>query len=225
MSKRRRKPRTHGPRSAPGALDSLLDLLNTAERSFQYHQKTRVKPDELANRVALERWLVEHGYLDEGVQLAREDYWRVVTLRDALRELVVSGRPDDPDSIARLRPYAEAARLRIRLDGDPPGLEPAEGGLEGALATWLWRFVAARREGRWRRVKRCEACGRIFYDHSRPIVAKWCSTRCSDRIRGRRYQRRMRRAMRERSRMARARERAAREPERRAGSEGEEPEA
>lgn len=224
MSGRRRKPRTHGPRSAPGDLDSLLELLNTAERSFRYHRKTRVKPDELANRVALERWLVEHGYLDDGVQLAREDYWRVVSLRDALRELVVTGRPDDPDSIARLQPYAEAVRLRIRLDGEPPGLEAVEDGLDGVLATWLWWFVAARREGRWRRVKRCDACGRIFYDHSRPIVAKWCSTRCSDRIRGRRYQRRERRAQREYSQRVRAQRRAARKSEQGPDSEGEDPE-
>lgn len=222
MPRRQRKARTFGPRSAPGDLDSLLDLLNTAEHSFQYHQKTRVKPEALANRVALERWLVERGHLDGRVQLSREDYWRVVQLRDALRDLVVSGRPENPDSIARLQSYAEVARLRIRLDQEPPGLEAAEDGLDGVLTTWLWRFVDARREGRWRRVKLCEACGRIFYDHSRTIVAKWCSTRCSDRIRGRSYQRRERRAQREYSQRVRARRREAQEAEQRPESQDEE---
>jgi predicted RNA-binding Zn ribbon-like protein len=221
MPRRQRRPRTHGPRSAPDELDSLLDLLDTAERSFNYHLKTRVKHDALANRVALERWLVERRHLDASVQLSREDYWRVVQFRDALRDLVVSGRADDPDSMARLQPYAEAARLRIRLDGDPPALEAAEDGLDGVLTTWLWRFVDARREGRWRRVKQCEACGRIFYDHSRPIVAKWCSTRCSDRIRGRSYQRRERRAQRAYNERVRARRQKAQEAEQGPAQQGE----
>jgi hypothetical protein len=118
---------------------------------------------------------------------------------------------------------ADAARLRVGLDAGPPRLEPVEDGLEGALATWLWRFVAARREGRWRRVKLCEACGRVFYDHSRPILAKWCSTRCSDRLRGRRYQRRMRRRQREYSREVQARKRTAHQSEQRPVSQDEEP--
>jgi len=225
MPRRQRRKRTLGSRPAPGDLQSLLDLLNTAERSFQYHQETRVKADRLANRVALERWLVERGHLEGRVQLSREDYGRVVGLRDALRELVTSGRSDHPDPIARLQPYAQAARLRIRLDGEPPGLEPADEGLDGVLTTWLWWFVDARREGRWRRVKLCGACGRIFYDHSRSIVAKWCSTRCSDRIRARSYQRRERRARRKYRRKAQARRREAQEAEQRPGLQGEQDES
>lgn len=224
MPRRQQSKPTLGPRPAPGDLQSLVDLLNTSERSFQYHQDTRVKPDQWANRVALERWLVEHGHLDARVQLSREDYARVVGLRDALRELVTSGRSDPPDSTARLQPYAQAARLRIRLDGEPPGLEAVEEGLDGVLTTWLWWFVDARREGRWRRVKQCGACGRIFYDHSRTIVAKWCSTRCSDRIRARSYQRRERRARRKYRRKVQGRKRASQDTEQPPGPQGEDDE-
>ena len=40
--------------------------------------------------------------------------------------------------------------------------------------------------GAWPRLKVCGACGRVFYDGLRG-TAKWCSLRCGDRMRGRKY--------------------------------------
>jgi hypothetical protein len=182
------------PQPAPGDLESLLVFLNTAERRIEYYQKRRGWPDKLASRDLLERWLAGQGIVPEGTELGREEHRRTLTLRDSILQLVQTDSPESSETLRRLQELGGAARLRVRFessdddsdDGVQTDLEAVEDGLEGALARWLWLFVSARREGRWRRVKRCEGCLRIFYDHSPTGITKYCITRCGDRVRGRR---------------------------------------
>lgn len=174
-------------RPAPGDLESLLALLNTTERIFEYYQKRRGWRDKLANRDALERWLADQGIVPVGTELSREDLRRTVALRDAILQQVGADDVDDRETLEVLREFGDAARLRVSFDDEGSSdLVAVEDGLEGALAHWLWLFVSARREGRWYRVKRCEGCLRIFYDHSPNGITKYCITRCGDRVRGRR---------------------------------------
>ena len=178
------------PQPAPGDLESLLAFLNTAERTIEYYQKRRGWRDKLASREALERWLADQGIIPESTELSREEHRRTLALRDSLLQLVGTDDAEDPETLRRLREFGDAARLRVRFDDSDGGLrqdlEAVEDALEGALATWLWLFASAHREGRWQRVKRCEGCLRIFYDHAPSQVTKYCTTRCGDRVRGRR---------------------------------------
>jgi hypothetical protein len=162
-------------------------FLNTAERTIEYYQKRRSWRDKLASREALERWLAARGIVPEGTELSREEHRRTLALRDAILHRVGTGGVDDRETLEVLREFGDAARLQVCFDDEgSPDLEAVEDGLEGALATWQWLFVSARREGRWRRVKRCEGCLRIFYDHAPSRITKYCTTRCGDRVRGRR---------------------------------------
>ena len=174
-------------RPAPGDLESLLALLNTAERIFEYYRKRRGWRDKLADRDGLERWLAGQGIVPEGTELSREDLRRTVALRDAILHRVGADDDEDRETLEVLRDFGGAARLRMSFDDEgSPELEAVEDGLEGAFARWLWLFVSAVREGRWYRVKRCEGCLRIFYDHSPNGLTRYCITRCGDRVRGRR---------------------------------------
>ena len=175
------------PQPAPGDLESLLAFLNTAERFIEYYGKRRGWPDELPNRDALERWLADQGVVPEGTELTREDLRRTLAFRHTLLQSVGTDGVDDPETLERLRDFGGAARLRVRFDDQAsPDLEAVGDGLEGAFGAWLWLFVSAVREGRWQRVKRCEGCLRIFYDHAPSRITKYCTTRCGDRVRGRR---------------------------------------
>lgn len=191
--RRRRGPgpprkRRLAPEPAPSDLEPLLALLNTAERRhFFYRKQRQVQKDLLDRREDLERWLAAREIVPEGIDLGKEEHRRTLALRDALRDLVESEDPDDPETLRRLRELGDSVRLRVSFgDLARPDLAPVEDGLEGAFATWLWLFVSARREGRWDRVKECEGCSKIFYDPSPNNRTKYCTTRCGDRVRSRR---------------------------------------
>ena len=101
-------------------------------------------------------------------------------MREGLRAVLFThndGERDD-DAIARLERAAGAAALRASfpLEGDP-GLVPARGGVNGALARLLAIVAAASADGSWRRLKACAdpTCRWAFYDHSRNRSGRWCS--------------------------------------------------
>lgn len=175
------------PKPAPADLESLLALLNTAERFIQYYGKRRGWRDKLPNRDALERWLADQGVVPEGTELSREELRQTLAFRDTILQSVGTDAVDEPETLRWLQELGDAARLRVRFDDEgSPDLEAVGDGLEGAFATWLWLYVSAVREGRWQRVKRCEGCLRIFYDHAPSRITKYCTTRCGDRVRGQR---------------------------------------
>jgi hypothetical protein len=175
------------PQPAPADLESLLALLNTAERFIEYYGKRRGWREKLPNRDALERWLADQDIVPEGTELSLDEHRRTLALRDAILQRVGTEDTDEPETLRRLREFGGAARFRVCFDDEgSPDLEAVGDGLESAFATWLWLLVSAVREGRWERVKRCEGCLRIFYDHAPSRITKYCTTRCGDRIRGRR---------------------------------------
>lgn len=173
------------PERAPSEIEPLLVFLNTAERRYPYYQGHRVERDVLRSREDLEHWLAGQEIVPAGTELSGEEHRRTLALRDSLLTRVQTDSPAQPEALRHLRELGETVRLRVRFDDHAsPDLEALGEGLEGALGRWLWLFVAAHLDGRWRFVKRCEGCLRIFYTTS--TKTKYCTTRCGDRIRSRR---------------------------------------
>jgi predicted RNA-binding Zn ribbon-like protein len=89
---------------------------------------------------------------------------------------------------------ARRARLTLRFTGaDETALEPAAGGVDGALGRLLAIVKAALDDGTWQRLKVCPAdtCLWAFYDASRNRSAVWCDMRvCGNRAKVRGYRER-----------------------------------
>jgi predicted RNA-binding Zn ribbon-like protein len=94
-----------------------------------------------------------------------------------------------------LRAAAAAAPVVILVEPDGPRLEPAVGGVPGALARLLAIVHAAMAEGTWARLKACPAhdCLWAFYDRSRNRSGHWCSMAvCGNRAKARNFRQRRR---------------------------------
>lgn len=108
----------------------------------------------------------------------------------ALRALIVAdaGGPVDEPALQELSRLASEATIRPGFAPDATTwLEPAAKGLDGVVDRLLAFVARARFENRWPRVKICgdPACRHVFYDASRNLVGRWCSSRCGNRLRSR----------------------------------------
>lgn len=165
--------------AVPAPLVAAFDFMNTLdERTFGDHEPA----DELTDPAALAR------HLDVGA-CAPADLRLGLRLRAALRAAARANRTGDPvpvlDDLGRELPLRADAAL---------GLAPLDGGTRGALANLLAAVVIAEADGSWRRMKACGApdCGWVFYDHSKPRNARWCSTAgCGNRMKTRAYRTRL----------------------------------
>ncbi|MEQ0559828.1 CGNR zinc finger domain-containing protein [Amycolatopsis sp. NEAU-NG30] len=161
----------------PERLTEVFGFLNTLdERTFGGRQPD----DELA------QWLRRHGTPSPAdVTLARE-------LRAVLREVTTANRTGSlPDPVAA-RLAALGEHLPLHADGRL-SLRGAGEGVRGALADVLATVVLTAADGTWQRLKSCGApdCGWVFYDHSKPHNARWCSTAgCGNRMKTRAYRHR-----------------------------------
>ena len=77
--------------------------------------------------------------------------------------------------------------MPVRLRVDETGwvrLEPASGGVVGALGQILAWSHAGMEDGSWQRLKACadEGCRFAFYDHSKNHSGRWCDmSTCGNR--------------------------------------------
>jgi predicted RNA-binding Zn ribbon-like protein len=176
---------------APGALETVRSFVNTLDVDDAIEEK-------LARPGDLSRWLAEHGLLGEAasVRVGGDDLRHAVELREALRTHLLAhhGRPLDPAAAAVLDRAAVRARLTLRFTGDEQtALEPAAGGVDGALGRLLAIVKGAIDDGTWPRLKVCPAdnCQWAFYDTSRNRSAVWCDMRvCGNRAKVRGYRER-----------------------------------
>jgi predicted RNA-binding Zn ribbon-like protein len=172
-------------RVAPGRLRLVQELVNTLD--------VETGQDELARAWGLHDWLVERGLLKDGADVAEEERRRAVDLREALRALLLAnaGEPVDPAAVAALNRAAAGLPLELRFAcGGTAALEPATGGVAGALAEILGVAYASMLEGTWPRLKVCrnDACRWAFYDGSKNRSAAWCSMAvCGSRQKARAY--------------------------------------
>ncbi len=166
---------------APGDLRLLQAFLNTTDQ-------------ELESPQALADWLELWGLVAPGIQLYTSDLERAIAVREATRTLLSRGPAAEvDDAAAGLDQAMAAATIRARFgSGGRIRLEPAPGGLDGALARFCGLLAEAQLEGTWLRLKICAArgCGATFFDDSKNHSRKWCSTRCCNRVTSMNFRRR-----------------------------------
>lgn len=159
----------------PARLAGVFGFLNTLdERTFGGRQPD----DELAV------WLDRKGsWSADDLALARE-------LRGVLREVTAANRTGELSDSATERLAALGERLPLRADGRLGLRGVQDSGAQGALAEVLGTVILTAADGSWLRMKSCGApdCRWVFYDHSKPRNARWCSTAgCGNRMKTRAY--------------------------------------
>src|SRR4051794_2908481 len=179
-----------GRPKAPGRLELLQRFVNT------YNHDLPAEWDRLGTATKARAWLRAKHLLTEGDELSSADAARLRELREAVRALACAnqgGRPEEA-ATAVLRRASAAAQLRIAIDGTGrTALEPADGGVDGVVATLLGILHEAQLAGDWMRLKGCRQCGYAFFDRSRNRSAAWCSMSiCGNRTKNRDYYRRRR---------------------------------
>lgn len=162
----------------PERLTEVFGFLNTVdERTFGGRQ-----PDD-----ELPSWLARYGTPSPADSALAEE------LRGVLRAVTAANRTGSLPDPAAEHLTALGRRLPLRVDGGL-GLRGVEDeGVRGALANILATVARAAADGSWQRMKSCGApdCGWVFYDHSKPHNARWCSTAgCGNRMKTRAYRNR-----------------------------------
>ena len=177
------------PKGAPGELEHVRAFVNTLS--------TERGDDGLASPGELAGWLAERGLLEEGSRCTHADQRRALELREALRAVLLAnnGCPPRPDAPGVLDAAARAAGLGVRFTPDGAALEPAAGGVAGALGRLLGAVARSMADGTWPRMKACRegTCLWAFYDHSKNHSRTWCSMAvCGNRTKVKAYRRRTR---------------------------------
>ncbi|MBG0561548.1 CGNR zinc finger domain-containing protein [Actinoplanes aureus] len=137
----------------------------------------------------LTAWLRYAGLLDESSTAGDTDLLHARTLREGIRELLISG------SAAVLDEAAERVRLRPRFT--PDGLDFTADGTpaDRALGRLLAIIARAMADGSWQRLKVCDndTCRWAYYDSSRSGAGRWCSMAvCGNRRKAQAYRNRRR---------------------------------
>jgi predicted RNA-binding Zn ribbon-like protein len=177
-----------GRRKAPGRLALLQRFVNT------YNHDLPAAWDRIGTGAKARAWLRRTGLVASRAAVTDADAARLRELREALRALVVAnhGAPPDAAATAVVRRAARATALRVAVDdAGRTALEPARGGVDGAVATLLGILHDAQLSGDWARLKGCRRCGYAFFDRSRNRSAAWCAMAiCGNRAKNRAYYRR-----------------------------------
>jgi len=171
---------------APGELEHVRAFVNTLD----------VLPgtEELTGAGELRRWLSERGFGSPRMRVTADDLGRAIALREALRAVLIShteGTLAPPDASRTLDEAAERARLSLRFDEHGgAAVEPAAGGVDGALGRLLVIVHGALAQGTWTRLKACrdDTCEWAFYDHTKNHSGTWCTMQsCGNRAKARAY--------------------------------------
>jgi predicted RNA-binding Zn ribbon-like protein len=174
---------------APGELEHVRAFVNTVDLEEGADELTG--PDELA------AWLVTNGLAPSGLVASSDDLEHAVSLREALRAVLLAHNADqfiDGDVARTLDRAAVRSALRVRFDKAGSGtLEPEADGVDGALGRLLAIVHGAAAEGTWARLKACrdDTCQWAFYDHTKNRSGAWCNMAvCGNRAKARAYRER-----------------------------------
>ncbi len=155
--------------------------------------------DELESPEALRAWFAERGLMDPRERVSAADLGRAVDVREGLRALLLrnNGLAHDEAKVARLDRIATRTGVRVRFGaGADPALEPAAGGVDGALARLLAIVAESVAGGSWERLKACprEECEWAFFDRSKNRSGRWCRMEeCGNLAKARAFRERRRR--------------------------------
>ena len=172
-----------GRPKAPGRLELLQRFINTHNHDFPPEW------DRIGTPEKAQAWLREKRLVAPGDRISDADVTRLRELREAVRGLL-RGKP----ATDVLRRVSGRAQLSVAIDDEGrTALEPARGGVDGAVATLLGILHEAQLSGDWSRLKACRQCEYAFFDRSKNRSATWCAMSiCGNRTKNRAYYRRRR---------------------------------
>jgi predicted RNA-binding Zn ribbon-like protein len=168
--------------------DLIIDFVNSLE--LAPHE------EQLDSPRALVAWLAERGLVGSGVRASQADLAEAVAVREALRDLIGArnGLPADVGAATSvLDAAARRAGLAVRFADGAARVEPAAGGVRGALGRLLAEVSAGMADGTWKRLKACRAddCRWAFLDAAKNQSRAWCSMQtCGNREKVRAYRER-----------------------------------
>ena len=170
---------------APGDLALVQGFVNTND--------IESADDEFRGPQELHAWLMRRAASTADQQVGDSEWRRAIAVREGLRALAAANNdlPVDTEAVRSLGAATRELGLVPRLDvGSEWRLEPRATGVDGFLERVLAITVAAMADGRWDRVKACQAdsCRWVFYDHSRNRSSTWCTMAiCGARAKARAY--------------------------------------
>jgi predicted RNA-binding Zn ribbon-like protein len=172
------------PKAPPHSLDLVIGFVNTLD--------IERGTDELSPQGA-SSWFVRTGLLGGEEKVSEPDRERAVSLREALRSLMLANNGEDGCEGAgrTLEDVARAGELSVCFAGSGTvAIAPRAAGFDGALAKLLVPVAYSNDDGTWKRVKACRAadCHWAFYDRSRNRSGVWCEMAvCGNRTKVRAY--------------------------------------
>ena len=179
-----------GRPKAPGRLELLQRFVNSYNHDFPPDW------DRIGTPERAEAWLREKALVAPGDRISDADAARLRELREAIRALAIANRRRQPDpaAAATICEISGTAQLSVAVDdAGRTALQPAHGGVDGAVATLLGILHEAQLAGQWSRMKACRQCEYAFFDRSKNRSAAWCAMSiCGNRTKNRAYYRRRR---------------------------------
>jgi predicted RNA-binding Zn ribbon-like protein len=179
-----------GRPKAPGRLELLQRFINSSNHDFPPDW------DRIGTREKAETWLRAKRLVTPGDRISDADAARLRQLREAIRALAIANHGGQPDAAATeiIREVSGGAELSVAIDDTGrTALEPAQRGVDAAVATLLGILHEAQLTGQWSRLKGCRQCGYAFFDRSKNRSAAWCDMSiCGNRTKNRAYYRRRR---------------------------------
>ena len=177
-----------GRPKAPGRLELLQRFINS------HNHDLPPEWDRIGTPQKARAWLREKRLVAPDDRISAADVARLIELREAIRALVVANQERRPAAADVIRRVSGAARLGVTVDdAGRTALEPADGGVDGAVATLLGILHEAQLTGHWSRMKGCRQCEYAFFDRSKNRSAAWCAMSiCGNRTKNRSYYRRRR---------------------------------
>jgi len=166
-------------------LDLVRDYVNTLD--FETGIDTISTPDELAT------WFSEQGLVDDLVEPSDEEHADALSLREAIRELLLANNGIEVDTEAVSKTLEDAGRkahLGVRFEGGRPVLAPEGDGAAAAIGRIVATVAELAPTDEWKRLKTCrdETCRVAFYDKSRNRSRAWCSMEvCGNREKARSF--------------------------------------
>src|ERR687886_541192 len=146
---------------APGRLESVRCLLNTWDFDV-----ARQEPDDLLARLIHDRARFKRIFGLAAPRIHSEQE-QLVALRDDLRAVLTAAADED----VVLNRWLSKVPLRARVADGRIVHEPTRATLAGLI---LAAVVDAIAEKQWSRLRACDDCRYIFFDHTRNQSRRWC---------------------------------------------------
>jgi predicted RNA-binding Zn ribbon-like protein len=130
--------------------------------------------------------------------VAARVYRRALESREALHRLfssILDGAPPAPADLDRVNRWIAEGAAHRRLESTARGLRWRWASQATDLDRMLWPVAQSAAEllasDDVRKLKRCGECGWMFLDGSKNFSRRWCKKGCGDRVKARRYYRRL----------------------------------